>query len=154
MLDPCSDPPKLSNRRFFVFLPTFLVMMPGSLVLFMWLSDHPYGVQLASMVGYTAAVILYTFSANRGLPRYLFTCPVVHGQLYRLAVRHLGFLIALFIIETVALHLRPSMPPSWFVARGRNMPPFIMGLALLCGSLLLTEVITNRSLLGRAHNLD
>lgn len=129
-------------------------MMPGSLALFIFLSRYPYGIQLASMVGYTAAVILYTFSANRGLPRYLFTCPVVHQQFYRLTVRHFGFLVAVFIVETLALKLRSRIPPSWLVASGKNMPPFVTALFVLVGVLLLTEVMTNRSLLKRAHDLE
>lgn len=132
-------------------------MIPGSLILFIWLEGAPYGIQLASTVGYSAAVVLYTFSSNRGLPRYLFRCPVVHGQLYRLGMRHLAFLFVLFFIETAAFHYRPSMSAWWFVAQGRHMPPFTLALFIICGSLLLTQVLTNRSVLKRAHlehNLD
>jgi hypothetical protein len=35
-------------------------MVPGSLILFICLEDNPCGTQLASSVGYTAAMILYT----------------------------------------------------------------------------------------------
>lgn len=129
----------------------FLIMIPGSGILFIFLADHPYGIQFASTIGYSAAAILYTFSSNRGLPRYLFSCLVVREQLYRLALRHFAFLIALFAIETTALELRPRMPAWWLVAHGRDMPPFTLVLFILCGSLLLTQVLTNRSALKRAH---
>jgi hypothetical protein len=75
-------------RRFrlnaLLFLPVFLTMTLGSAVLFIYLPELPFGIQAAGMVCYTSAVVLYTFSANRGLPRYLFACPVVRAQLPRL----------------------------------------------------------------------
>lgn len=103
------------------------------------------------MTGYSAAAILYTFSSNRGLPGYLFSCSVVRGQLYRLTLRHFAFLIALFALETTALDPRPRMPARWLVSHGKNMPLFTLALFILCGNLLLTQVLTNLSVLKRAH---
>jgi hypothetical protein len=151
MPDPCRERPTFSGGRFLIFLPVFLTMMPGSLILFIWLEDRPFGIQLASMICYSAAAFLYTFSSNRGLPRYLFTCPAVHGQLSRLAVRHLGFIIALVVTETTAFQLRPKLSDWWLTARSRNMPPFVATLFVICGSLLLAQVLTNRSVLKNAH---
>ena len=73
--DACGEPPTYSPDRFVLFTVAFLTMFPGSLILFMWLGDRPFGVQFASMIGYTAATILYTFSANKGMQRFLFDCP-------------------------------------------------------------------------------
>jgi hypothetical protein len=127
-------------------------MIPGSIVLFILLAGHRYGIQFASIVVYSAAAVLYTFSKYRGTSqRYLFSCPVVRGQLYRLTMRHFAFLIALFAVETAALQLRPKMPAWWFISHGRSTPPFEWALFTLCGSLLLTQVLTNRSVLKRAH---
>lgn len=117
MSDRCLERPTFSARRFFLFLPLFLTMIPGSAVLFIYLEARPYGIQLASMIGYSAAAALYTFSRNQGLPRYLFNCPTVRPQLYRLFIRHLGFLTVLFVIETIALQLRPGIPEWWFQGR-------------------------------------
>ena len=132
--------------------------MMGSGVLFAVLADRPYGIQLASQVAYTAAVILYTFSSNRGLQRYLFRCPFVRPQLPRLAFRHIGFLAVLFVLQTGALQLRPRLSPSWFVASGwRDTTRFELTLGILCAALAFTEIATNRSFLNRAHfesNLD
>jgi hypothetical protein len=151
MPDRCRERPTFSGDRFLIFLPVFLAIMPGSLILFIWLEDRPFGIQFASMIGYSAAAFLYTFSSNRGLPRYLFTCPAVQGQLSRLAVRHLAFIIALLISETTALQLRPKLSDWWLTARGKDMPPFVAAVSIVCGSLLLAQVLTNRSLLKNAH---
>jgi hypothetical protein len=125
----------------------------GSAILFFSLSDRQYGIQAASMVCYTAGVILYTFSRNRGLQRYLFRCPFVRNRLPSLAFRHTYFLVALFVLQTEALQLRPHLSPFWLTASGgsRSMPPFVTALTVVSAVLCISEIITNRSLLDRAH---
>ncbi len=151
---PAPDPCRAeygSFDRILLFGPVILFMVFGSLFLFISLADLPYGIQLASIISYTTAVFLITFSAQKGQQRYLFTCPVVRSQLSRLAQRHIGFLAILFVLQTAALSLRPRMPASWFVASVRNMSPFTLALVILCMGLGFTEILTNRSLLKHAH---
>jgi len=151
--DACGETPIASPHRFILFMVAFLTMLPGSLILFLWLGDKPFGTQFASMTGYTAATILYTFSANRGMQRYLFDCPYVRSQFGCLAVRHIGFLTALVLLQTVLLSIRPHLSP-WWMTEGfgpRGMPPFVFAMFVLCGTLLIAEIMTNRSLLKRAH---
>ena len=122
-------------------------------ILFFQLKDQPFGIQFASIVSYTAATILYTFSANRGMQRFLFNCPYVRSQFGRLTLRHLGFIVALFLLETAGLRIMPQLSAWWFVESGpRGMTPFYIAMGTICGALLLAEVLTNRSLLERAHN--
>ena len=149
--DACRARPSFSLPRFALFALIFLIFIPGSAVIFILLADRPYGIQLGSLVCYTAGVILYTFSSNRGIQRYLFRCPFVRHELPSLALRHIGFLAVLIVLQTGALQLRPYMPASWSVASGRNMPPFTFALAIVCGALAVTHILTNRSLLDRAH---
>jgi hypothetical protein len=151
--DACGETPIASPDRFIIFAAAFLTMLPGSLILFLSLGDRPFGTQFASMIEYTAATILYTFSANRGMQRYLFDCPYVCSQFRRLAVRHIGFLVALFLLQTTILSLRPHLS-LWWMTEGigpRGMPPFVFAMFALCGALLIAEIMTNRSLLERAH---
>jgi hypothetical protein len=152
-VDPCLAAPTFSFERFLLFTLIFLIMLPGSVALFLFLGNDPYGIQIAAVVGYTAAIALYTFSLNRGMPRYLFRCLVVQSQLPRIALRHLMFVAVLFVLLTAALQSRPLMPPSWLVASGarKSMPPLTTALLILTGCLALTEILTNRSLLKRAH---
>jgi hypothetical protein len=151
--DACGEPPTYSADRFIIFTAAFLTMLPGSLILFIWLGDTPYGIQFASIIGYSAATVLYTFSANRGMQRYLFKCPYVRSQFRRLVVRHIGFLVALFLLQTAILSIRPRLSPWWMTASvgPRGMPPFILVMFTFCGALLLAEIMTNRSLLERTH---
>jgi hypothetical protein len=148
--DPCFSQER-SILRFAVLALLFLTMF-GTALLLILLEDRPYGIQLSSIVGYTAAVALYTFSGNRNnMQPFLLSCPVVRRQLAPLIRRHLGFLAALFIVQTTALKLRPNLPAYLITPRGTNASRFAVILGVLCGSLAIVQVLSNRSLLERAH---
>src|SRR5579864_4551119 len=103
--DPCLTQPS-SLLRFAVFA-LLLLAVPSTAILLISLEHRPYGIQLSSIVGYTAAVALYTFSRNRnGNQPFLLSCPIVRAQIPQLIRRHLVFLAALFIVQTVALRFR------------------------------------------------
>ena len=148
--DPCLTRDYISFPRLVVFALLFLTFIGGAIVLAL-LEYRPYGIQFTSMVMYTAAVALYTFSRNRnGAQPFLLSCPVVRRQLPRLLRRHLGFVTALFIAQTTALNLRPNLPAHWVTPSNRDASPFTLILGVrLC--LAVVQTLTNRSLLDRAH---
>ena len=149
--DPCLTRDYISFPRLAVFA-LLLLSVPCTAVLLILLEDRPYGIQLSSIVGYTAAVALYTFSRNRnGNQPFLLSCPVVRSQLPQLSRRHLGFLAALFIVQTTALKFRPNLPAYWITPTGGDASPFAIILGILCFCLAIAETLTNRSLLERAH---
>jgi hypothetical protein len=152
MTDPCRAENTFSGPRFLAFTLLFVVMFGGGFTLFVRLGDAPYSVQLASTVSYTAAVMIYGFARNRGgIQPYLFTCPVVMSQYPRLLGRHAGYLAVLIVLETIALRIKPHLSAWWFASSGRGMAPFFIAVALPCGALALTETMTNRGVLERAH---
>lgn len=117
--DPCLAQ-EGSILRLAVFALLFLTV-PGGAVSLILLADRPYAIQLSSIVMYTAAVALYTFSRSRnGVQPFLLSCPVVRRQLPRLIRRHLGFLAAIFIVQTTALELRTNLPAYLITPRGTN----------------------------------
>lgn len=143
---------KGSILRFSVLTLLFFTVLGGSVFLILF-ADQPYGIQLASIVIYTAAVALYTFSRNRNNAQpFLLSCPVVRSQIPRLIRRHLGFIAALFIAQTTALRLRPNLPAHWTTPTSRDASPFVIILGILCLCLAIVETLTNRSLLDRAHD--
>lgn len=151
--DPCRSR-SFSSARFVLMATLFLCMTVGSLPLFLLLIKRPYGFQAASAIAYTIFAIFFTFAHSRGMPPYMFTCPAVQPQLSRLFRRHLCFVVALFALQTVALAMRPHLPDWWNTATGRGRgggPPFDLALTFLCAGLGFTQVLTNRSLLDRAH---
>ena len=148
--DPCLSQER-SIRRFAALALLFLTMF-GTVPLLILLEDRPYGIQLSSMVGYTAAVALYTFSRNRNNAQpFLLSCPVVSRQIPLLIRRHLGFLAALLIVQTTALELRQNLPAYLLTPRGTNASLFAVIVGVLSGSLAIVQVLSNRSLLERAH---
>lgn len=151
--DPCSQPYELWGSRAAVLTTCFLTMIFGSGAVYYLLQEHSFRIQAASVVGETAAVILYTFSKNRGNnPPYLYSCPMVQSQLPILIRRHLAFLLGIVVLETVALGLRQNLPNWWLTASGRNETPFNTVLAILLGIVAVVEIVTNRSQLELAHD--
>ena len=72
--------------------------------------------------------------------------------LHRSRNDHLGFLAALFIAQTMALNFRPNLPAHWITPSSRDASPFALIVGVLCACLAIVQILTNRSLLDRAHN--
>jgi hypothetical protein len=156
--DPCRSA-SFSFARFALMATLFLCMTVGSLPLFLLLMKRPYGFQSASAIVYTIFAVFFTFArtgtrTGKDLPPYMFTCPTVRPQFSHLLRRHLGFLVALFALQTLALTVRPQLPVWWNTETGHGRgggTPFDVALLFLCFGLGYTQVFTNRSLLDRAH---
>jgi hypothetical protein len=156
MLDQDSVPcecrdhkPRILDRPV-IFLPLIVIMFASFAVL-LGLADLPYGIQLGSLIPYTAFIVLGTFSAQRGQQPYFFECSIVRQTMPRLARRHGGFLLAIVVLETIALQLTRYMPASWLIASGRGGSPFAIALIVLCMGLAFAQTLSNRFLLERAH---
>jgi hypothetical protein len=149
--DPCLGK-TFSGARLLAFTFLFVVAIGGGVTIFIALGDTPYGVQLASAVSYTAFVALYGFARNKsGICPYLFTCPVVVSQYPRLLKRHAVYLAVLIALETAVLAARPHLLVWRTTSTGKNGPPCVIALALSFGVLMVTETVTNRAVLKRAH---
>lgn len=150
--DPCRTG-GFSLPRFTVLTILFLSATVGSIVLFITLMNRePYRLQELSAVSYTLSVAWLTFAAHREAPRFLFSCPAVKPKLSTLIRRHIGFLLALFLLQTAALSTLPRLPAWWSSIDSRVGTPFETVLLLLCFGLAIAEVHTNRSILKRAHS--
>ena len=151
--DPCRGT-SFSFVRFVLMTILFLSWTIGSLPLFFLLMKRPYGFQEASVVVYTIFVVFFTFArtgtrTGKDTPSYMFTCPAVQTQVSRLLWRHLAFLVSLFVLQTLALAVRPNLPDWWNT--GREGTAFEMVLMLLCVGLGFAQVFTNRRFLDRVH---
>jgi hypothetical protein len=80
--DPCLTQ-KGSILRFTVLTLVFFTML-GGVVFQILFANRPYGIQVSSVVIYTAATVLYTFSRNRhNMQPFLLSCPIVRRQIQR-----------------------------------------------------------------------
>lgn len=154
--DPCRH--KSSRSRLLLMSAIFLCMTVGSVPLFLLLISRPYGLQDASLISYTLFVVFFTFATTggglgvrRNVPGYKFTCPAVEPQVSRLLWRHLIFLVALVVLESALLSVHRHLPDWWNVPDKKGMTPFVGAFFLLCFALAWTQILTNRSLLNRAH---
>lgn len=153
--DPCRG--RSSRGRFLLMSAIFLSMIVGSLPLYLSLVSRPYGLQEASVITYTLFVVFFTFARTGGgpsgsdLPPFMFTCPAVRPQIPQLLWRHLGFLVALVVLQTAILAARGHLPYWWNTPSKRGETPFDAILMFLCLGLGFAQVFSSRSLLNRAH---
>ena len=152
--DPCRH--KSSGPRLLLMSAIFLCMTVGTMLLAVLLRGTTYGPQVASLVSYTFFVLFFTFATtgSRGggnVPGYKFTCPAVEPQIPRLLWRHLICLVALFVLETAALEVHPQLPHWWNIQDKKGSTPFEIALLLLGIGLAMAQILTNKSLLNRAH---
>lgn len=153
--DPCRH--KSSRSRLLLMSAIFVCMTAGSVPLFVVLVSRPYGLQEASVVGYTLFVLFFTFAttgsgpSGGNVPGYKFTCPAVEPQVPRLLWRHLIFLVALIVLESAMLSAHSHLRDWWNVPDRKGTTPFIGAFFLLCFALAWTQILTNKSLLNRAH---
>jgi len=152
--DPCRH--KSSGPRLLLMSAIFLCMTIGSMLLVVLLRGTLHGLQVASLVFYTLFVVFFTFATtgSRGggnVPGYKFTCPAVEPQIPRLLWLHLIFLIALLVLETAAQSIPPHLPDWWNIQDKKGFTPFETALLLLGIGLAMTQILTNKSLLNRAH---
>jgi len=145
----CYNHERATLDRPALWIPMIVVMFVGFGVLFL-MSYFPYGLQLGTLIPYTAFVALCTFSAQRGMQPYFFECSIVQQTMPRLVRRHFSFLFAIIFLETIALRLTRYMPVSWLRA-GKDGSPFGITLCLICICIASAQVWTNRTLLERAH---
>lgn len=146
----CYEHERSTFDRPALWIPIVIVMFASFFFLFA-MSDLAYGVQLGSLIPYTAFVALGTFSAQRGMQPYFFECSIVEQTMPRLLWRHCIVLAAIISLETIALRLAPFMPASWLSKTGKDGSPFAITLCITCLCIASVQVFTNRTLLERAH---
>jgi hypothetical protein len=115
------------------------------------LARFSWGLQVGTVIPYTAFAVLGTFSAQRGQQPYFFECPFVRAVIPQLVQRHIAFVATIEVVETIALYSTRYMPASWLVSTGRGESRFYFTLGVTCLCIGGIQLFTNRSLLERAH---
>src|SRR5580692_6175532 len=135
----CYDHERSTLDRPALWIPIVIVMFASFFFLFA-MADLPYGIQLGSLIPYTAFVALGTFSAQRGMQPYFFECSIVQQTMPRLLRRHCSFLVAIVLLETIALRLTRYMPASSLSSKGKDGSPFAITLCVLCVCIASVQV--------------
>ncbi|MGD0443744.1 MAG: hypothetical protein ABSA39_07395 [Edaphobacter sp.] len=147
---PAEDPVTVAEALGVYVL--ILALAFGSLVAFISIGDRPYGMQCATLISYSGAIFVWTFFRTKGVnTKHSLSAQYVQEQLPRLLMIHFVYLLAIFILETWALAIRPSMPSWWLIAQGRKgMPPFDFVLMLAGMAIAVSQIVLSRRILGRA----
>jgi hypothetical protein len=132
----------------FLGIPVGLVL---TLVLYFVLAEKPIGTQVATMVAYTVYVFFLLFSNVRSSKGYDLRQKAVRQTIPHLLGIHAAFLVVVFIGLTVSLWLRPALPPSWIVERGRRDGSwFDISLVLVGVGTCMFQVHICRKILSRS----
>lgn len=107
--------------------------------------------QVVAAVAYTMAILVGTFASVRYgavLPEIAFTRPEVRRRLPRLALIHIGFLVAWLVLASVAIAIQPALP-AWCNATfgSRGGTPFTFAIGILFFASVGRQVSINRGLL-------
>jgi hypothetical protein len=128
-----------------------LLEMFVALLSFIFLAGRPFGIQIATLITYTGAVIYLVFCRTRYFDRgYSLREKAVQRQIPRLLSIHSAFLVLIFMIITFAYALRPYLPGYWFTEHGRNPSLFVGLLALICLLINMTQILISRRILSRS----
>ena len=121
-----------------------------ALILYASLANWPFGIQLATLVAYTSYVFTFVFCNVRSSKGYDLRQGGVRQKIPHLLIIHVVFLAIVFVGLTVALSLRPSLPPFWLVPRERRGENWFELSLLLIGFVTCTfQVHICRKILSR-----
>jgi len=120
----------------------------------MW--DKPFGIQVPSLVAYTAFVFFFLFRDYDPsyLEAYSLRQKAVRQEIPHLFAIHAVFLVVFFIVLTIALSLRPSLPPSWLVEGGKRRSTFGSLLVLIFAVTMFIQLYISRRILSRSVKTD
>ena len=125
-------------------------------VLYVFLADKPFGIQIATIITYTGSIFCLVFFRWRWLNEaYSLRTKQVRQQLPRLMAIHLAFLLSILVVLTAGLLARPRLPNYWVVERGaKHETLFVDALGLFCIVAGVTQVFISRSILRRSLDVE
>lgn len=86
----------------------------------------------ANLISYTAVVFWFMFFGSRWFGRgYSLRSNAVQQTMPRLLAIHGGFLLLIFVLQTLAFSLQPNLPASWLADHGRDPSWFVSGLTVI-----------------------
>lgn len=129
-------------------------VLAGLLAVFML--KKGFGIQVAALVGYTALIFFLLFRDYDPsyLEAYSLRRNAVRQQIPYLLAIHAVFLVVVFTVLTIALSLRPSLPPSWLVEGGKRRSTFEWPLLLIGSVIAWVQVYISRRILSGSVKAD
>lgn len=139
---------------FALALGTWVSLMLGFLalaILFVVFVHKPFGIQITTLIGYTAAVFFLVFFRWRRHRAYSLREKPVQREIPRLLKVHVAFLVLVFAGLSFAIHVRPSLPSYWLTEHGKRGETLFEWVVIVCfASTLMTQVYVSRKILSRS----
>jgi hypothetical protein len=150
-LDEPEKKPRVSGAMTLGILAAFLIGVVGTLFLFIFIGDRPFGTQIATVIVYTYFAFLYVFFPTRWLEEtYSLRDKAVQQQFPRLTAIHCGFLTFIFLGQTVLFAMKPRLPSYWLTPHGKQSDTLYGALILVPAIVLTTQVFISRRILSRS----
>jgi hypothetical protein len=109
----------------------------------------------ANLISYTAMVFWFVFFGSRWFGGgYSLRSKAVHQTIPRLLAIHGGFLLLIFVLQTLAFFLQPNLPPSWLADRGRDPSWFVSGLMVIFLVIGMAQVYLSRRILSSSLKVE
>jgi hypothetical protein len=122
-----------------------------ALALFFVLAGNHFATQVAILFAYSVYVFFFLFSNLRSSKGYDLSQEAVRQTIPHLLAIHAAFLALVFVGLTVALWLRPALPPAWTVERGRRGGSwFDVSLLLIGFATCMFQIHICRKILSRS----
>lgn len=153
-LDEPKKLPQVSTGMKSGILVAYLVGAFGGLLLFIFLGNRPFGVQIATAITYTYFAFWFVFFPTRGmLKKYSLRNEKVKKQIPLLMAIHCAFLVLLLIGQIKWFAMKSYLPSYWFTEYGKNRDTLyelvIIGAPVL---IFFAQVFISRAILS--HSLD
>jgi len=126
-------------------LAAYLVGAVGAFFLFIFLGDRSFGTQIATVLVYSYFAFWYIF-----VPKYDPRNKTVQQQIPRLIAIHCGFLILLFIGQTVLFGMKPRLPSYWLTPHGKQGDTLYGALIFVPVIVFTMQVFILRGILSRS----
>jgi hypothetical protein len=138
-------------------LGTWLGIVSGGMALF-WLAiliaDKPFGLQIITLIGYTALVFFLVFFDSRAFKGYSLRVKAVQDKLPTLLTIHALFLLFVLVALTAALSVRPQVLSSFHITN-RNKDNWFDYLLIIIGVIIcMSETLISRRILSRSIDVD
>ena len=147
-----ADDPQFSVSEALVAFIGVLAAMAVVFLLYIGLSDVPFGTQIATAFTYTGVVYWVVFYRTRAFNTgYSTDDEAVREKVPRLLGIHAGFLLLVLSTQTATLTVRPHLPAYWFAEHGPKHSSLYEDILILIPILIGTaQIVISRGILSRS----
>jgi len=132
------------------FLGIWIALM-AAFIAYIFLSNEPFGIQLATLITYTLIVFCFVFIPSRLGGGFGLRSHAVRQCTPRLLRIHLVFLTLIFLVQTSAFALRPKLSNWWLQEGVKHDSLYSETLIIILLVTGMIQILLSRKILSRSH---